>query len=65
MAAFESRIDSAAQFAAVNRVLLLRAASGVGPDIALGSTSVPLAYPFFFPPAFRIAHHPDKAESSS
>lgn len=36
MDAFEARIDDAAQFAAVNRVLLLRAASGVGLDIALG-----------------------------
>ena len=33
---FESRIDDAAGFARVNRVLLLRAASGVGLDIALG-----------------------------
>jgi Nucleotidyl transferase AbiEii toxin, Type IV TA system len=33
---FEARIDDAAQFASVNRVLLLRAASGVGLDIALG-----------------------------
>jgi hypothetical protein len=36
MAAFESRIDNAGEFAAVNRVLLLRASSGVGLDIALG-----------------------------
>jgi hypothetical protein len=34
--AFEPRIDDAAEFAAVNRVLLLRAPSGVGLDIALG-----------------------------
>ena len=34
--AFESRIDDAADFARVNRVLLLRAPSGVGLDIALG-----------------------------
>jgi hypothetical protein len=33
---FEPRIDDAAEFAAVNRVLLLRAPSGVGLDIALG-----------------------------
>ena len=36
MSAFESRIDNAATFARVNRVLLLRASSGVGLDIALG-----------------------------
>ncbi len=35
-AAFEPRIDDAAAFALVNRVLLLRTASGVGLDIALG-----------------------------
>ncbi len=35
-AAFQPRIDDAAAFAQVNRVLLLRAASGVGLDIALG-----------------------------
>ncbi|MEX1127674.1 MAG: nucleotidyl transferase AbiEii/AbiGii toxin family protein [Vicinamibacterales bacterium] len=35
-ARFEPRIDDAADFALVNRVLLLRAASGVGLDIALG-----------------------------
>ena len=33
---FEARIDHAGQFVSVNRVLLLRAASGVGLDIALG-----------------------------
>lgn len=33
---FQPRIDDAAAFAQVNRVLLLRAASGVGLDIALG-----------------------------
>jgi hypothetical protein len=33
---FEARIDRAAEFARENRVLLLRAASGVGLDIALG-----------------------------
>ena len=36
MKTFEPRIDDAAAFAQVNRVLLLRAASGVGLDIALG-----------------------------
>lgn len=34
--AFEPRIDDAESFAMVNRVLLLRTASGVGLDIALG-----------------------------
>jgi len=34
--AFQPRIDDAAAFAQVNRVLLLRGASGVGLDIALG-----------------------------
>lgn len=34
--AFEPRIDDAAGFALVNRVLLLRTTSGVGLDIALG-----------------------------
>lgn len=33
---FEPRIDSAAQFALTRRVLLLRAESGVGLDVALG-----------------------------
>ena len=33
---FEPRVDDAAAFARVNRVLLLRARSGVGLDIALG-----------------------------
>ena len=36
MNTFEPRIDDAANFARVNRVLLLRASSGVGLDIALG-----------------------------
>ena len=35
-AVFEPRIDDAAAFALVNRVLLLRTSSGVGLDIALG-----------------------------
>ena len=38
MDAFAARIEDAAQVAAVNRVLLLRAASGVGLDIALGGS---------------------------
>jgi hypothetical protein len=36
LAAFEPRVPDAAEFARVNRVLLLRAPSGVGLDIALG-----------------------------
>lgn len=36
LAKYESRIDGAAQFALTRRVLLLRATSGVGLDIALG-----------------------------
>jgi hypothetical protein len=55
MDAFEARIEDAAQFAAVNRVLLLRAASGVGLDIALGGLPfeelvVDRASLFTFPP---------------
>lgn len=55
MAVFEARIDDAARFAAVNRVLLLRAASGVGLDIALGGLPfeelvVDRATSFTFPP---------------
>ncbi len=55
MAAFASRIDNAAQFAAVNRVLLLRATSGVGLDIALGGLpfeemAVSRSSLFTFPP---------------
>ncbi len=55
MEAFETRIEDAAQFAAVNRVLLLRASSGVGLDIALGGLPfeelvVDRASPFTFPP---------------
>lgn len=34
--AFQPRIDDAAEFALINRVLLLRTESGVGLDIALG-----------------------------
>ncbi|MGH9380366.1 MAG: hypothetical protein ACRD2Z_07115, partial [Thermoanaerobaculia bacterium] len=33
---YEARVDEAAEFARTHRVLLLRAASGVGLDIALG-----------------------------
>lgn len=52
---FEARIDDAAQFASVNRVLLLRAASGVGLDIALGGLpfeelAVSRASLFTYPP---------------
>lgn len=34
---FDSRIDNARQFALINRVLLLKTATGVGVDIALGA----------------------------
>ena len=52
---FAARIDDAAQFASVNRVLLLRAASGVGLDIALGGLpfeelAVSRASLFTYPP---------------
>lgn len=52
---FEARIDDAAQFARTRRVLLLRAKSGVGLDIALGSLPfealvVDRASVFEFPP---------------
>ncbi len=55
MHTFESRIDNAADFARVNRVLLLRARSGVGLDIALGGlpfeeSAVTRASLFTFPP---------------
>ena len=55
MDAFESRIDDAARFASVNRVLLLRASSGVGLDIALGglpfeALAVSRSSLFTFPP---------------
>jgi len=55
MDAFEARIEEAAQFASVNRVLLLRASSGVGLDIALGglpfeALAVSRASLFTFPP---------------
>jgi hypothetical protein len=52
---FEPRIDQAAEFARVNRVLLLRAPSGVGLDIALGGlafeeAAVARSSVFTFPP---------------
>jgi hypothetical protein len=52
---FDPRIDEAADFARVNRVLLLRARSGVGLDIALGGlpfeeTAVSRSSVFTFPP---------------
>jgi hypothetical protein len=55
MERFEPRIDQAAEFARVNRVLLLRAPSGVGLDIALGGlpfeeAAVARSSVFTFPP---------------
>ena len=55
MGTFESRIDNAGEFARVNRVLLLRAQSGVGLDIALGGLpfeelAVTRSSLFTFPP---------------
>lgn len=52
---FQPRIDDAEAFAAVNRVLLLRAGSGVGLDIALGGLpfeelAVARSTPFTYPP---------------
>jgi hypothetical protein len=52
---FEPRIEDARTFAQINRVLLLRAPSGVGLDIALGGlpfeeTVVDRATSFTFPP---------------
>ena len=52
---FEARVADAAQFASVNRVLLLRAASGVGLDIGLGGLpfeelAVSRASVFIYPP---------------
>ena len=52
---FEARIDHAADFARTNRVLLLRAPSGVGIDIALGGlpfeeAAVTRSSMFTFPP---------------
>ena len=53
---YASRIDRAAAFARENRVLLLRAASGVGIDVALGALDfersvISRATRFTFPPA--------------
>lgn len=55
LGAFEPRIEDAAAFALVHRVLLLRATSGVGIDIALGGlpfeeSVVDRATAFTFPP---------------
>ncbi|MBA2356515.1 MAG: nucleotidyl transferase AbiEii/AbiGii toxin family protein [Acidobacteria bacterium] len=55
MKAFRPRIDEAAAFAERNRVLLLRADSGVGLDIALGGLpfeelAVERSTPFAYPP---------------
>jgi hypothetical protein len=55
MEAFEARIDDAARFASINRVLLLRSRVGVGLDIALGglpfeALAVARATLFTFPP---------------
>ncbi len=55
LGAFEARIPDAAAFAEANRVLLLRATSGVGLDIALGGlpfeeSAVARATLFTFPP---------------
>ena len=52
---FEPRVDHAAAFARANRVLLLKSASGVGLDIALGGLpfeelAVSRATVFTFPP---------------
>ena len=51
---YAGRIDDAAEFARTNRVLLLRSASGVGIDVALGAlpfeeSVVARASPFAFP----------------
>lgn len=55
VATFEARIDDAGEFARAHRVLLLRAKSGVGFDIALGGlpyeeTVVDRSSLFLFPP---------------
>jgi len=55
IARFEPRRDDAAEFARAHRVLLLRAPSGVGLDIALGGlpfeeSAVERSSPFTFPP---------------
>jgi hypothetical protein len=53
---FEARIEDAAAFARANRVLLVRASSGVGLDIALGAlpfeeSVVARSTPFTYPPS--------------
>ncbi len=53
---YEARIERAAEFARIHRVLLVRAASGVGLDIALGGLpfeerSVDRSSLYSFPPA--------------
>lgn len=53
---FEARIADAAAFARANRVLLLRAPSGVGLDIALGgppfeASIIARSTPFTYPPS--------------
>jgi hypothetical protein len=55
LAAFEPRVDAAAEFARNYRVLLLRATSGVGIDVSLGGLPfeervVDRSTPFTFPP---------------
>ena len=55
VAAFEPRVENVEAFASVNRVLLLRTASGVGLDIALGGlpfeeSAVARSTMFTFPP---------------
>jgi hypothetical protein len=55
LAAFEPRVDDVEAFAKVNRVLLLRAKSGVGLDIALGGmpfeeSAIARSSLFTFPP---------------
>jgi hypothetical protein len=56
---FEARIDDALEFAVTNRVLLLRAKSGVGLDVALGALAfeeliVDRATLFEFPADLRL-----------
>jgi hypothetical protein len=56
---FEPRRPDAVEFARTRRVLLLRAASGVGLDIALGGlpfeeSAVARATPFRFPPDIQL-----------
>ncbi|MEQ1760806.1 MAG: nucleotidyl transferase AbiEii/AbiGii toxin family protein [Vicinamibacterales bacterium] len=55
LASFEPRVENVAEFARVNRVLLLRTSSGVGLDIALGGlpfeeSVVARSSVFTFPP---------------